>query len=66
MFHKARGRTFDEFTIDEEITSGTRTVTETDVVNFARLSGDFQPEHMDDEYARKGPFGERAISIERG
>jgi len=59
MFQKARGRTFDEFMIDEEIKSGARTVTETDVVNFARLSGDFQPEHMDDEYARKGPFGER-------
>jgi acyl dehydratase len=59
MLQKARGRTFDEFMIDEEIVSGARTVTETDVVNFACLSGDFQPEHMNDEYARKGPFGER-------
>ena len=29
-----------------------RTVTETDVVNFAGLSGDFNPLHMDEEYAR--------------
>ena len=54
-----RGRTFEEFAIDEEIVSGSRTVTEDDVVNFARLSGDFQPEHMNEEFARKGPVGER-------
>lgn len=59
MIYKVRGRTFDEFEIDEEIISGARTVTETDVVNFACLSGDFHPEHMNDEYARKGPLGER-------
>ena len=59
MLQKARGRTFDEFMIGEEIASGARTVTETDVVNFACLSGDFQPEHMNEEYARKSPFGER-------
>jgi acyl dehydratase len=54
-----RGRTFEEFAVDEEIVSGARTVTEDDVVNFARLSGDFQPEHMNEEFARKGPVGER-------
>lgn len=59
MLYKVRGRTFDEFVIDEEIVSGARTVTEADVVNFACLSGDFHPEHMNKEYARKGPLGER-------
>jgi acyl dehydratase len=59
MLYRVRGRTFDEFVIDEEIVSGARTVTEADVVNFACLSGDFHPEHMNDEYARKGPLGER-------
>ena len=59
MLHKARGRTFEEFVIDENIVSGSRTVTEDDVAGFASLSGDFHPEHMNDEYARKGPFGER-------
>jgi acyl dehydratase len=59
MLYKARGRMFDEFMIDEEIVSGARTVTEADVVNFACLSGDFHPEHMNKEYARKGPLGER-------
>jgi acyl dehydratase len=59
MPYKLRGRTFDEFVIDEEIFSGARVVTEADVVNFACLSGDFQPEHINEEYARKGPIGER-------
>ena len=59
MLYEVRGRTFDEFVIDEEIVSGARTLTEADVVNFACLSGDFHPEHMNEEYARKGPLGER-------
>jgi acyl dehydratase len=59
MLYKVRGRTFDEFVIDEEIISGARTVTEADVVNFACLSGDFNPPHMNEEYARKGPLGAR-------
>ncbi len=53
------GRTFEEFAVGEEIVSGSRTVTEADVVAFARLSGDFQPEHMNEAYARKGPMGAR-------
>jgi acyl dehydratase len=59
MPYQMRGRTFDEFVIDEEIVSGARTVTEADVVNFACLSGDFHPQHMNEEYARKGPLGGR-------
>jgi acyl dehydratase len=59
MPYTLRGRTFDEFEVGDEIVGGTRTVTEADVVNFAYLSGDFQPEHMNEEYARKGPMGAR-------
>jgi 3-hydroxybutyryl-CoA dehydratase len=59
MHYRVRGRTFDEFEIDEEIVSGARTITEVDVVNFACLSGDFHPEHMNEEYAKKGLLGER-------
>ena len=59
MPYKVRGRTFDEFKIDEEIVSGARTVTEADVVNFACLSGDFNPQHINKEYAGKDPNGER-------
>ena len=40
--------------------SGRRTITETDIVHFAGLSGDFNPLHMDEVFAREEtPFGRR-------
>jgi acyl dehydratase len=36
-----------------------RTITEADVVNFAGVSGDFNPLHMDSEYAQGSIFGRR-------
>ena len=48
---------FDDLTLDDEWESPCRTVTETDVVHFAGLSGDFNPIHMDHEQARRSPFG---------
>lgn len=43
---------------DRLITIG-RTITEADIVQFASLSGDWNPLHTDAEYARQGPYGER-------
>jgi len=40
-------------------TSRTRTITETDIVNFAGLTGDFVELHMSETYAAAGPFGRR-------
>jgi len=40
---------------DHWLTPG-RTVTEADIVNFAGLSGDFNPVHIDHEFARTTPF----------
>ncbi len=34
-------------------------MTEADIVNFAGVSGDFVELHMNEEYARQGPFGRR-------
>ena len=39
--------------------SPARTVTEADVVNFAGLSGDFNPLHTDEEFGKATPFGGR-------
>ena len=44
---------FDDVEIGQEWESLGRTVTETDIVNFAGISGDFNPIHMDHEFARK-------------
>ena len=37
----------------------TRIITEADIKTFARLSGDYNPIHLDAEYAAHSPFGER-------
>ncbi len=50
---------FDDFHIGQEFVFKARTVTETDVVNFAALSWDNNPLHTDAEYAKQTPFGER-------
>ena len=39
--------------------SFSKTVTEADVLAFAGASGDFNPLHIDEEYARKSVFGRR-------
>lgn len=36
-----------------------RTVTESDIVAYAALSGDYNPVHLDPDYAAKTPFKER-------
>lgn len=59
MTYRARGKTFDDLQIGDEVATIGRTITETDVISFAGISGDFHPEHMNDEYAKKGPIGER-------
>lgn len=50
---------FDDYILQEVRTSRGRTITEADIVNFAGLSGDFVELHMNEEYARRGPFGRR-------
>ena len=55
----ARGLTFDQFNLGDTFVSQARTVTEADVVNFAGLSGDFNPLHTDATFAAGTPFGER-------
>ena len=47
---------FDDVQVGQEWESLGRTVTEADIVNFAGLSGDFNPIHMDHEFAKKTVF----------
>lgn len=48
---------FDDIQVGKEWESLGRTITEADIVNFAGLSGDFNPIHIDHEFARTTPFG---------
>ncbi|MFI5460182.1 MAG: MaoC/PaaZ C-terminal domain-containing protein [Isosphaerales bacterium] len=48
---------FDDLVVGDLWESPRRTVTETDVVMFAGLSGDFNPLHVDHFSAKNNPFG---------
>ncbi|MDQ2899764.1 MAG: MaoC family dehydratase N-terminal domain-containing protein [Acidobacteriota bacterium] len=50
---------FEDFEVGAVFESRGRTVTETDIVNFAGLSGDFVELHTNEVYARHSPFGRR-------
>jgi acyl dehydratase len=47
----------DDVEVGQEWESMARTVTETDIVNFAGISGDYSPIHVDREFAKTTPFG---------
>ncbi|MCF8470466.1 MAG: MaoC family dehydratase N-terminal domain-containing protein [Parvibaculum sp.] len=49
----------DDFKLGETFTTAGLTVTETHVVSWAGLTGDFYPLHMDEEYAAQTQFGTR-------
>lgn len=59
MDYKPRGLTFDQFNVGDTFVCQSRTVTEADVVNFAGISGDFNPLHTDEAYGKTTPFGGR-------
>lgn len=47
---------FDDVEVGQEWESPGRTVTQADLVNFAGLSGDFSPIHVDHEFAKTTPY----------
>lgn len=53
------GYYFEDIEVNQTMTTRGRTVTETDVVQFAALTGDFNPMHTDAEYTKTHPAGQR-------
>jgi acyl dehydratase len=53
------GRYFEEFQVGEKVATGSRKVTDTDIMTFATLSGDDNRIHTNEEFSRNGPFGKR-------
>ena len=50
---------FEDYEVGEVLVTPGRTITETDIVMFAALTGDWHPIHTNVEYAKKTIFGER-------
>jgi len=50
---------FEDYAVGDSRRTLGRTITETDIVVHAGHSGDFFPHHMDAEFCRTQPFGQR-------
>lgn len=59
MPQTVRGMYFEEFQPGQQILTIPRTITESDLVNFAGVSGDFTQIHTDAEFAKSTPYGQR-------
>lgn len=57
--HRMQGLYFEQFIEGLTIETRARTITESDIVTFAGLSGDYNPMHTDAESAKNNPFGAR-------
>ncbi len=53
------GKWFEEFEVGQQLVSPARTVTESDILLFAGLTGDNAQVHTDEEYGKKMLFGGR-------
>ena len=54
---------FEDYVIGAQLVTSGRTITETDVVVHAGHTGDYFPHHVDAEFARSTPFGQRIAQI---
>lgn len=57
--YNPKGFYLEDYEIGREYTSQGRTITEADVVNFAGVSGDFNPLNTDEEFGKANQFGKR-------
>lgn len=56
-----QGKYLDELNVGEEYITPSRTLTETDVVMFAAMSGDYNELHTSEEYMKGSQFGKRLV-----
>ena len=56
-----QGKYLDELNVDEEYITPSRTLTETDVVMFAAMSGDYNQLHTSEQYMKGSQFGKRLV-----
>ncbi len=54
-------RFYDDFRIGENWKTARRTITEADLLMFSGLTGDFNPIHTDEEFAKSTQFGGRIL-----
>lgn len=52
---------FEDFEVDSTFETPGRTITETDLMMFAGLSGDYHALHTDEEYAKQTRYGQRVV-----
>src|SRR5579863_10131982 len=50
---------FEDYIVGAQRSTSGRTITETDIVVHAGHTGDYFPHHVDAEFARQTPFGQR-------
>jgi acyl dehydratase len=53
------GLWFEEFVVGDKATSPSRTITESDIVAFSGLSGDYNEIHTSEEFSKNQHFGRR-------
>ena len=56
---RPKGLFFEEFEVGQKLTTRGRTITESDIVQFGSLTGDFNPMHFDDAYMQGHMLGQR-------
>ncbi|MBK7894912.1 MAG: MaoC/PaaZ C-terminal domain-containing protein [Candidatus Promineifilaceae bacterium] len=59
LTYQPRGSYFEQFAVGQQLVTAARTITETDIVTFAGMTGDYNQIHTDAEYAANDTFGQR-------
>lgn len=59
MAYAPRGLYYEEMEIGFKVVTAARTISEADIMAFAGISGDWNAIHVDAEYGKASPFGER-------